>query len=57
MEDLFIDTGMGADEATKYLQVGDVISLDQNFKELNEGVITTRHFDDRGFEENRKMWG
>ena len=47
MEDLYINVGMGKEEVAKYVKVGDVVSLDQNFMKLNEQVVTGRNFDDR----------
>jgi endoglucanase len=47
LKDLYIDVGMDKEEVAKYVKVGDIVSLDQNFMKLNEQVVTSRNFDDR----------
>jgi endoglucanase len=47
IQDLVIDTGLGAAEVANLLSVGDVISLAQRFEELNPQVVVGRNFDDR----------
>ncbi len=47
VKELYIDVGMGKEEVSKYVNVGNVVSLDQNFIKLNEQVVTSRNFDDR----------
>lgn len=47
IKDLFIDVGMSRDEVVKLVRVGDVVSLAQDFRELNDRVVTSRNFDDR----------
>ena len=47
LKELYIDVGMDKEEVLKYVNVGDVVSLDQNFMKLNEQVVTSRNFDDR----------
>jgi len=47
IKDLFIDVGMRREEVSKIVSIGDVVSLDQDFKELNDKVVTSRNFDDR----------
>jgi len=47
IEELYINVGMSKKEVAKYVKVGDVVSLDQNFIKLNEQVVTSRNFDDR----------
>ena len=45
--DLVIDAGMGREELTRLVSIGDVISLAQPFEELNDQVVIGRNFDDR----------
>ncbi len=47
IKDLFIDVGMNKEEVSKYVRVGNIVSLDQDFMELNSQVVTSRNFDDR----------
>jgi len=47
IDDLYIDTGMPREEVARYLKVGDIITLEQDFKELNQGIVSARNFDDR----------
>jgi len=44
---LFIDVGLEKDEISKIVKVGDFVTLDRNFKELNDKIITAKAFDDR----------
>jgi endoglucanase len=45
--DLYIDVGLPKDEVAARVQIGDVISLAQGFRYLNDKVVTGRNFDDR----------
>ena len=47
LKELFVDLGMPKDKVARLVSVGDVVSLAQDFKELNEEVVTGRNFDDR----------
>ena len=47
IKDLFIDVGLKKDEVSKIVKAGDFVTLDRNFKELNDKVITAKAFDDR----------
>ena len=47
MRDLYIDVGLPWEDVAAAVDVGDVISLGQDFRYLNERVITGRNFDDR----------
>jgi len=47
IENLYIDTGLGAAEVKAKVNIGDIISIDQDFKVLNGKVVTGRNFDDR----------
>jgi endoglucanase len=47
IKDLFIDVGLKKDEVSKIVKTGDFVTLDRNFKELNDKVITAKAFDDR----------
>ena len=47
LEDLYIDTGLTADEMNAKVHIGDIISVDQDFRLLNPNVVTARNFDDR----------
>ncbi len=46
LADLYIDLAL-RDEVAANVEIGDVISLDQDFRYLNDQVITGRNFDDR----------
>ena len=45
--DLFIDVGLSRAEVVDNVEIGDIISLDQDFRYLNAKVVTGRNFDDR----------
>lgn len=45
--DLYVDLGLGREEVGQWVEVGDVVSLDQDMQELNEDVLMGRNFDDR----------
>ncbi|MGB2824912.1 MAG: M42 family peptidase, partial [Phycisphaerae bacterium] len=47
IKDMVIDVAMPAEKVNKLVCVGDVISLDQDFRRLNDKVVTGRNFDDR----------
>jgi len=47
IKDLFIDVGLKKDEASKIVKAGDFVTLDRDFKELNDKIITAKAFDDR----------
>ena len=47
LEALYIDTGLPPEEVAAKVNVGDPISIDQDFRFLNEKVVTGRNFDDR----------
>jgi len=47
IKDLFIDVGLKKDEVSKIVKTGDFVTLDRNFKELNDKIITAKAFDDR----------
>jgi len=47
LKDLFVDLGMPRDKVTQFIRVGDAVSLAQDFRELNDEVVTGRNFDDR----------
>ena len=47
LSDLYIDLGLPKEAVTASVDLGDVISLDQDFRYLNEKVVTSRNFDDR----------
>ena len=47
IKDMVIDVAMPAEKVNKLVCVGDVISLDQDFRRLNDSVVTGRNFDDR----------
>ena len=47
LADLYIDLGLPWDEVAANVEIGDAISLDQDFRYLNDQVITGRNFDDR----------
>jgi putative aminopeptidase FrvX len=47
MENLYIDTGLSGKEAKAKINIGDIISIDQDFQMLNDKVVTARNFDDR----------
>ena len=47
IKDLFIDVGLKKDEVSKIVKAGDFVTLDRNFKELNDKIITAKAFDDR----------
>ena len=47
IKDLFIDVGLKKDVVSKIVKAGDFVTLDRNFKELNDKVITAKAFDDR----------
>ena len=47
IKDMFIDLAMPGEEVAKLVTVGDVISIDQDFRKLNDNVVTGRNFDDR----------
>jgi endoglucanase len=47
IKDLFIDVGLKKDEVSKIVKAGDFVTLDRDFKELNNKIITAKAFDDR----------
>lgn len=47
IKDLFIDVGLKKDEVSKIVKPGDFVTLDRDFKELNNKIITAKAFDDR----------
>jgi len=47
IKDLFIDVGLKKNEVSKIVKAGDFVTLDRNFKELNDKIITAKAFDDR----------
>lgn len=47
IKDLIIDPAMPGEDVSKLVRVGDVISIDEDFRHLNENVVTGRNFDDR----------
>jgi endoglucanase len=47
IQDLIIDAGLGREQISRVVAIGDPISLAQSFEELNEQVIMGRNFDDR----------
>ena len=47
IKDFFIDVGLKKDEASKIVKAGDFVTLDRNFIELNDKIITAKAFDDR----------
>ncbi len=47
IKDLFIDVGLNREEVSKLVKPGDFITLDRNFKELNDKIVTAKAFDDR----------
>jgi putative aminopeptidase FrvX len=47
MEKLYIDTGLPAEEVKTKVNIGDIISVDQDFRILNGKAVTGRNFDDR----------
>lgn len=47
MRDLYIDTGLSGEQVAALVDAGDIVSLDQDFRFLNEKVVTGRSFDDR----------
>jgi len=38
---------MKKEEVSKIVNIGDIVSLDQDFKELNDKILTSRNLDDR----------
>jgi len=46
-EDLVIDLGLTADEVRERVEVGDIVTLGQEFVVLNESIYAGRNFDDR----------
>ena len=47
IKDLFIDLGLKKDEVLEIVKPGDFVTLDRNFKELNDQIITAKALDDR----------
>jgi len=47
IKDLFIDVGLNKEEVSRLVKPGDFITLDRNFKELNDKIVTAKAFDDR----------
>jgi len=47
IKDMVIDLAMPRDDVSQLVSVGDVISLDQDFRQMNDRVVTGRNFDDR----------
>ena len=47
IKDLVIDAGLGKEAISRFVSIGDVISLAQSFDELNDQVVIGRNFDDR----------
>lgn len=47
LEKLFIDVGLPAEQVKALVQVGDLITLRQDFLELAEGYVSGKAFDDR----------
>ncbi|HBY56270.1 MAG TPA: endoglucanase [Candidatus Atribacteria bacterium] len=47
IKDLFIDVGLKKDEVSKIVKPGDFVTLDRNFKEFNNKIITAKALDDR----------
>jgi tetrahedral aminopeptidase len=47
IKDLFIDVGLKKDEVSKIVKPGDFVTLDRDFKELNNKIITAKALDDR----------
>lgn len=47
LSELYIDLARPRDEVAALVRIGDIISLDTGFQQLNEQVVTARNFDDR----------
>jgi len=47
IKDLFIDIGMKKAEVEKIVEAGNFVTLDRNFKEINDKIVTAKAFDDR----------
>ncbi|SDL90932.1 M42 family metallopeptidase [Halarsenatibacter silvermanii] len=47
LKDLYIDTGMAADELEEVISVGNVITLDRKLEKLNGNYVSGKAFDDR----------
>ncbi len=47
IDELYIDTGLPVDEVKARVHIGDIISIDSDFRLLNEKVVQGRNFDDR----------
>jgi tetrahedral aminopeptidase len=47
LDDLLIDVGLPAEEVRQLVELGDPITFDQEFKQLNDKVYMGRNFDDR----------
>ncbi len=47
MDKLFIDVGLGAEELSEVVRVGDLVSIRRDFTELAGGYATGKAFDDR----------
>ncbi|NCO24561.1 MAG: endoglucanase [Candidatus Infernicultor aquiphilus] len=47
IKDLFIDVGLKKEEVSKIVKPGDFVTLDRDFKELNNKIITAKALDDR----------
>lgn len=47
LEDLYIDTGLPGEEVRAKVTIGDIVSIDSDFRLLNPKVVLGRNFDDR----------
>jgi len=47
IKDLFIDVGMKKEKVSKIVRPGDFVTLDRNFMELDNKIITAKALDDR----------
>ena len=47
IEDLYVDTGLSPDEAKSKINIGDIVSIDQDFRRMGDKAVTGRNFDDR----------
>lgn len=47
LEELYVDTGLSYEEVATVVNIGDIISIDCDFRFLNDKVVTGRNFDDR----------
>lgn len=47
LKELFIDVGLSKDEVSKIVKLGNSVTLDRDFKELNDKIVIAKAFDDR----------